>query len=246
MKKTKTFKLLSLSLFLMIFLISIVNAQTLIAGKVYDSNYNNLVSDASVTVTCNSNTLITPSLDDGTYAVRFDESKCTLGDNVNVNGAKGDLSGSDSGVVIECNDPQNCAEGYVSIINFGIKAAQTNENNNVGGGSSGRYYYCENNKCDTGETATTCPKDCKANVTAQTSNTSTSQATLELTVEENQGQNTAEDNETQNQRGLITGAVIGAQGNSGLFVIIIFLTILFISLIVVKFMRNRKTITETI
>jgi len=246
MKTTKTFKLLSLSLFLMIFLINIANAQTLVAGKVYTSGYDDIVSGADITVTCNSNTLITPSLDDGTYAVRFGVELCNIDDSVSVSGVKGDLSGSGSGVVTECNDESDCAEGYVSIINLAIKAAQA-----IGTGSGGRnrgYYYCGNNYCDTGETATTCPKDCNANTT--TANTTISQGTVELTIE-NQEQNTSEnDNETltENQGGLsrITGAVIGAEGNSGLLVIIIFLAILLISLIAVRFMRNRKTITETI
>lgn len=229
----------------MIFLINIVNAQTLVAGKVYTSGYDDIVSGADIAVTCNSNDLDTTSLDDGTYAVRFDESKCGLGDNVNVNGAKGDLSGSDSGVVIECNDQDNCAEGYVSIINLAIKTSQGTGGNNGGGGEGRHYYYCGNNYCDTGETATTCPKDCKANATA---NATTSQGTVELTIE-NQEQNTSEnDNETtaENQGGLITGAVIGAEGNSGLLVIIAFLAILLASLIAVRFMRNRKAITESI
>lgn len=245
MKTTKTFKLLSLGLFLMIFLINIVNAQTLVAGKVYDSGYDNIVSGADITVTCNSNSLTaltTKSLGDGTYAVRFDVELCPIDSIVNVNGAKGDLSGSDSGVVIECNDQDNCAEGYVSIINLAIKSSQGTGNNNGGGGEGRHYYYCGNNYCDTGETATTCPRDCEANVTT---NTTASQGTVALTILENQEQNASEtDNETQNQGGLITGAVIGAEGNSGLLVIIVFLAILLASLIAVRFMRNREAITK--
>ena len=248
MKTTKTFKLLSLNLLLIILLINIASAQTLVAGKVYTSGYDDIVSGATITVTCNSNALDTTSLDDGTYAVRFDESECGLTESVNVNGVKGDLSGSDSGVVIACNDRDNCAEGYVSIINPAIKAAQAAGNNNGGGGSNGRYYYCGNNKCDTGETATTCPKDCKINATTN-ANTTTSQGTVELTIAETQEQNTTENNnQAQNQGGLsrITGAVIGAEGNSGLLVIIVFLAILLASLIAVRIIRNRKAITEAI
>jgi hypothetical protein len=247
MKTTKTFKLLSLSLFLMIFLINIVNAQTLVAGKVYDSEFSSTINGVTVSITCNSFNKYADTLGDGTYAIRFDESECTKDDSVSVIASKsGFQEKTGSGTVRKCEEAV-CEEDYVVIINLGM-GTNSPENNN--GGSGRRYYYCGNNYCDTGETATTCPKDCKiANTTNATANitNATTQGTVALTILENQEQDTSEtDNETQKSRGLITGAVIGAEGNSGLLVIIVFLAILLASLIAVRFMRNRKTITESI
>src|SRR3989338_11634255 len=125
MKTTKTIGLLSVGLILGIFLINLVNAQTLVAGKIYNSGYTDVIKDVSITVTCNSNVLTTTSLDDGTYAVKFNENLCGLGNSVNVNAIKEDLSSSGSGTVIECDSPNDCTEGYVSIINLAIKAKQT-------------------------------------------------------------------------------------------------------------------------
>ena len=127
MKTTKTFGLLSLGLLLMISLINVIDAQTLVAGKVYTSGYNDIVPDASISVVCNNGVpMTTTSLDDGTYAVRFNQSECGLGNNVEVSATKGDLSGSASGVVIECNDQNDCAEGYVSIINLAKPVSSVN------------------------------------------------------------------------------------------------------------------------
>ena len=112
-------------------------------------------------------------------------------------------------------------------------------------------YYCGNNRCDSGETATTCPKDCKIN-SPIINNTPVIETDFQETttiVEETQEQNSTDNKTlTENQEGLsrITGAVIGAEGNSGLLVIIIFLSILLVALIAARFMRNRKTITESI
>ncbi len=240
MKTTKTFELFTFGLLFCIFLISFINAQTLVAGKIYTSNYADIVSGAEVTVTCNSNPSTTTSLDDGTYAVRFEENLCGLGDNVNVNAVKSDLSGSGSGVVIECNEQNDCTEGYISIINLAIKTKQT-ENYNSGG--SRRYYYCGNNKCDSGETINTCPRDCKVNTTAQTD---TATANIELTNNGNSGNETTnlgDNNEDQGWVG-ITGAVIGALGTGWIVIIIFIIGILGLSL-VVRVIR-RKSITEDI
>ena len=136
MKTTKILSLGIFGLFLMIFLINVISAQTLVAGKIYTSGYSDIVSGADVSITCNSNILDTNSLDDGTYAVRFNQSECGLGNNVEVSASKGDLSGSASGVVIECNDQNDCAEGYVSIINLAIKAKESTGGHIGGSGSS--------------------------------------------------------------------------------------------------------------
>jgi len=78
------------------------SAQTLVAGKIYNADYSSVIEGASVNVKCGSNTLITRSLADGTYAVRFEQVQCTLGNNVIVTSSKNGLSGSESGVIAEC------------------------------------------------------------------------------------------------------------------------------------------------
>lgn len=248
MKTTKAIYLLSIGLFLMIFLINVVNAQTLVAGKIYNSGYSDIISGADITVTCNSNVLDTTSLDDGTYAVRFNQTECDLRDNVNVNGVQGDLSGSASGVVIACNNETdtNCAEGYVSIINLAIKSQQSSGSHVNLGGS--RYYNCGNGKCDSGESINTCPRDCKVIINQ---NVTTDPNANNENNENNQTQtlttNLEEDNQTTNQGGLskITGAVVGTLGTGWIVIIIFIVGVLALSLIV-RFVRKKKTITETI
>jgi len=183
-KITKTIRLLGFSIFSIIFLISFINAQTLIAGKIYTSDYNALVSGAEVTVTCNSNSLITNSLDDGTYAVRFEENICKLDNNVQVNAVKSGLSGSGSGVVVECDGSNDCDSGLFSIVNLAIKSQSSDDDNDNNGGSNGRYYFCGNNRCDSGESVNTCPKDCTPSQN-QTTNTTTTNTTTETTTNTN-------------------------------------------------------------
>lgn len=152
-----------------IFSLSIISAQTpvagkvLVAGKVYDLNYGVNIADANVVITCNNHPLDTKSLNDGTYAVRFESSECILGNTIKVSSEKGALIGSESGTVIACNEA-NCDEDYFSLINLALKPRQAIQYSHSGSGSSSgtrRVYICGNGKCDSGETQNTCPKDCK-------------------------------------------------------------------------------------
>ena len=69
MKKT----LMIAVLMLMIFSVGVASAATLIAGKIYNSDFSETISDAFVSVVCNSTTSDTVSLSDGTYGIRFAE-----------------------------------------------------------------------------------------------------------------------------------------------------------------------------
>lgn len=232
----------------MIFLISIINAQSLIAGKIYNSDYTALVSGAEVSVTCNSNILNTDSLDDGTYAVKFEENLCGLGDSVSVNAEKSDLSGSGTGIVVECEQGDDCEQGSLfSIINLAIKS-QSNNNNNNNNGGDGSYYFCGNNRCDSGETINTCPKDCKItqNQTQPliTNTTSTETTTNTNTNSDSQLLDNNENNNPQSNLSKITGAVTGALGNTGWLIIIIFIIALLILSLVIRIIRKRKNIEE--
>ncbi|MDD5191942.1 MAG: hypothetical protein PHH54_05040 [Candidatus Nanoarchaeia archaeon] len=242
MKTAKTSGLLIAGLFLFVFLISITSAQTLVAGKIYNSEYSDIISDADVTVTCNSHVLETDSLDDGTYAVRFDVDECGEGANVNAEGAKGSLYGSDSGVVIECNDRGDCAEGFVSIINLAIKPKQTTNHNN---GGNNRYYLCGNDKCDSGESVTTCPRDCKIFINNNITGEPSQNAGNGDESSNNETQTLTGNNQTTTLGGVsrITGAVVGTLGTGWVVIIVFIVGILVLSLIV-RFIRKRKAITE--
>ncbi len=168
---------LTLISFLMaaILAISCASAQTLIAGKVYNSDYSSVIGGASVTVHCGVSDLATISLNDGTYAVRFDKSNCTLGNGVSVTSSKDRLRGSKSGVVAGCLSG-NCGDEYSTVINTAMKdTGSGNSGGSSSGGGHARVYICGNGKCDSGETATTCARDCKktANSTNTTCTTTT-------------------------------------------------------------------------
>jgi hypothetical protein len=147
------------SLAFILLTLNLADAQTLVAGKIYNSDFSEMISDSTVTVTCNSNSLYTVSLNDGTYAIRYETSLCGLGDSVSVVSTKGELRSSDSGVIERC-DGSECPDEYVVIINLGLKAPvqATTETHSHG---HSFFYYCGNGKCDSGETVNTCPKDCK-------------------------------------------------------------------------------------
>lgn len=192
----------------------LANAQTLIAGKVYDSSYN-IVPDATVKVTCNYKTLATKTLSDGTYAVKFDNSVCPSGSIAEVYAEKDNLAGENEGSVRECGD--DCDDDYVSVVNVNTKEINTqekipsnkveSENSGGGGGGSRRTdpvltFICGNGVCDSGETQETCSSDCYVEPETETQETSEETRTIDLAPEEK-----------NNDGSSITGAFIAA-GNS--------------------------------
>jgi len=138
----------------------LLSAQTPVMGKIYTSDYNAVIPDASITVSCGSNSLSTISLNDGAYVVRFDPEYCAFPGSVSVEASKGNLKGSDSGSLIEC-DGINCTGDHFSIVNLALKIP--GQSQSIASGGSKAYlghYNCGNNKCDSGESIKTCPKDC--------------------------------------------------------------------------------------
>lgn len=231
----KNLKILCILLALTIISLSVVSAQTLIAGKVYNSDYSNTIDGADISVTCNSYSLDTNTLEDGTYAVRFEETQCNEGDSVSVSASKsGFQEKTGSGTVIKCEDA-DCNENYVMIINLGMSIQTYGGHSGGNSGRLSRYYLCGNGLCDSGETINTCPEDCKNELLTQTSSTQESEEETEtgITLTEN------EDNE--NSAG-ITGAVIGALGSGGYLFVIVFVLGVIVLAITTFIIRKRKKI----
>jgi len=127
MFKSKVYCIFSVLVFI-ILSISLTSAQTLVAGKIYNSDYSGNIGEASVIVTCNFNTLNTNSLNDGTYAVRFDVGLCNVDNDVKVTATKDNLAGEGNGVISVCNENQNCDDGLVSIVNLNLKEVAQPQN----------------------------------------------------------------------------------------------------------------------
>ena len=103
MKKALSFIVLTLML---VSVMGIVSADTLIAGKIYDGHtgkITDVIEGAEVTVECelgsSVNTQNTISGSDGQYSVTFTDSECNYNYTLTVSAVKGDLWGSNSGVI---------------------------------------------------------------------------------------------------------------------------------------------------
>ena len=74
---------------------------TIVAGKIYNADFTDVISGADVDVTCNGTTLSEVSESDGTYAVPFATDVCPIGSEVTVEAEKGDLYGEKTGTVLD-------------------------------------------------------------------------------------------------------------------------------------------------
>jgi hypothetical protein len=91
--------LLPVLVLLVLSVVSMVSAKTIVAGKIYNADFSDVVGNASVVVKCNTEMGNAFSLADGTYAVAFNETECNGGETVIVSASKGDLTGSATGDV---------------------------------------------------------------------------------------------------------------------------------------------------
>ncbi len=176
-----------LNLFIGIFLlsISITSANVLVGGTVYNGSPNNPVSGAEIIVFCDSESLETTSLKDGTYAVVFDRD--TICSYVNS---------------IEKNGMNNTTKITVYIED------DTTTNPGSGKKTSGKIYQCGNGICDSGESSDTCLRDCPIQRVETNENNPQNQGN------EQEMETINLENQNSGQNSGITGAVIG-EGKSG-------------------------------
>lgn len=118
-------KILMLSVLVSLLVIAsivMVSADTIIAGKIYDSpNFEtaNGVGDANINVTCGINLLTTQSLSDGTYSVTFVETAdCPNNSTVNVIAEKGGITNSGNGVVHDYTAAM--PDLYIGVVNIAL------------------------------------------------------------------------------------------------------------------------------
>lgn len=96
----KLFVLAILPLFLLSVISAYCSRPTHVAGIVFQNNdWNDVVANANVLVSCNSYSRNTTSLSDGVYDVEFTCLECITGDTAYVYATSGSLYGSNSGIV---------------------------------------------------------------------------------------------------------------------------------------------------
>jgi hypothetical protein len=184
-----------------------VSANTLVGGKIYNSDFSKVVEGAYVTVQCGIQELDTMSLNDGAYAVIFDSDSCHLDSKFSVSASKGSLSNEGSSYIYESEEDQG---ELVGVVNLNLKGGET------GGGKTsttkrGTWFMCGNTVCDSGESFQTCPADCPENLGEGEELTGINTDSISANAadqETGEAQENATSDEKINNSG-ITGAVIG-------------------------------------
>lgn len=134
MKKAIIPVVLSLMLVLTIVAISAdeipSDTKTIIAGKIYNSDYTDVINGATVEVTCGGYELDTMSLADGAYRVEFNSSNhyCLVDDTLTVYAYKDGLTGTKTGTVKapgSCTnspgpDTENCLINVFDNVNVAV------------------------------------------------------------------------------------------------------------------------------
>jgi hypothetical protein len=235
--------LMSLAIFLLtISLFGIVGANTLVGGKIYNSDYSGVIEGADIVITCGVDVLDTTSLSDGTYAVIFDSESCYNSNSVSIIASKDSLSGQGNSII------NSSPEGeFVSVANVNIRLKSTTPTTR----HSRNTYLCGNGRCDSGETSKTCSRDCPLttgeeniidlinlseieNTTNSESSNSENENLLEIS-------NSSEENKDTSSP--ITGAVTGTskKGNgNGLIILLGGLLFLALATGVISLARKRK------
>ncbi len=193
----KTGKLMVFGVVLLSLVLSLtyVSAETVVSGKIYNSDFSEVIGGATVSVECGSSTETSTSENDGTYAVSFNSEICPLESEVSVSASKGDLLGEESSDIEESDEGE-----LVTVINVNLKEEEeeTTTSSSSSRRSSGGWLKCGNRVCESSETYESCPADCPLPVKEEP---------IELiTLEETKPEVT---NTQEKTNPGITGAVVG-------------------------------------
>jgi hypothetical protein len=219
---------------------SFTSATTLVGGKIYNSDFSEVIEGATVTIDCGSDTKSTESLPDGTYAVNFDSAEgCQEGDKIKISASKEGLFGEETSIIRQSEEDG----GLVAVANANIKSSSSGSGGSGSRQSHGTWFQCGNTVCDSGESYSTCPKDCPKteNITSITNTSENSSSNPDDSgnlIQENQTNENG--NETTNPS--ITGAVVGDKEKKGnLPVLLAGLTIfLIIAIAGINAVRNKR------
>ena len=205
---------------------SFASADTVVLGKIYNSDFSNGVANAQVTVTCQGIVLNNTTKSDGTYAADF-TSGCAEGSTVTVNAfdSSTSKSGSDHAAVSQCSGNSQCGN-YTdfAVVNINVNPQLPNDNSGTGG-SGGGYTVVKNNKNSSSQ-----------NVTSQ--NVSTTSSTSNSGVVYGSAENNTQSQNSTTSSAPITGGVIGALGTGTWIVIVVLVLAIVVFYFIVR--RNLK------
>ena len=102
----------------------LVSAKTIVAGTIFNEDYTETMEEANVIVSCVHDNVTsvetTLSALDGVYGVEFYVAECDDGDTVSVYAEKGEMSGTETGIVHDFDLTVNLAIINVTIPEFGL------------------------------------------------------------------------------------------------------------------------------
>lgn len=234
-----------LSLVLLIFFMKFASANTLVGGKVYNSDFSQIIKDAEITVNCGGEILNTVSLSDGSYAVVFDKENCYNAMDVHVSAYKGNLSDKEDAII-------NSQEGeFMAIANLNLVYSEIITGSNSKKRHSLNIFICGNGVCDSGETLNTCSKDCLET----TEEEELEEIINEMTPNSNSDfNNNSEEQETQNTNDEITNAdITGKVIGNGKFenkfniilVLIVLILVLMIGTVISALIKRKREVIYT-
>jgi hypothetical protein len=235
---------LFLGLFLVVIMsISVVSAQTLVTGKVYNSDSSNVISGAEVTAQCGSSELRSSvSKADGTYAILFLKDVCSLTDTVKVTLSNG-YSGTGTNSLLSMLEAGDITKFSVVNLNGAVVTPTPSNGGGGGGGSSCTYNKNYNWQCSEWSACTSGLQTRTCNAQNNCGNTFGRPALSQTCTGGNSTKLSIEPEVTENNPGFfggITGAVTGALGTVGTTVMIVFLIAVFGSAVAVRMVRKKK------